>query len=116
MPRTTSPTRAPGPVLSSTQAAASNALAALLARRRGLKAPAERRLKRKSKPASSSAGSKRAEKREEKDVVVERNVRALKESGKVGDGEKEVRRRVGFLFFFLFFFFGGGMDGLILAG
>lgn len=75
---------------------ASRALAALLARRRGLKAPTERRLKRKPKPAAKSVGGEK-----EKDVI-ERNVRALKKSGKVGDGEKEVRRRVGFGLFFFF--------------
>lgn len=42
-------------------------------------------------------------------------MRALKKSGKVGDGEKEVRRRVGFFFFFSFLFWreGGWIDGLI---
>lgn len=103
MPRTVSPTRTPKPVLSSTQSAASQALAALLARRRGLKAPTERRLKRKPRPKPKPG----VEKEKEKEVI-ERNVRALKKSGKVGDGEKEVRRRVGligFLFFFIFYLF-----------
>lgn len=97
MPRTASLTRAPRPVLSSTQAVASRALAALLARRRGLKPPTERRLKRKPKPAAKNVGGEKG-----KDVI-ERNVRALKKSGKVGDGEKEVRRRVGFWAVFLLF-------------
>lgn len=51
---------------------------------------------------------KHVKKEKEKDVV-ERNVRALKRSGKVGDEEKEVRKRVGSplgggrgSFFFLF--------------
>lgn len=46
-------------------------------------------------------------------------MRALKKSGKVGDGEKEVRRRVGFFFlsfFFLFWREGGLIDGLIGGG
>lgn len=75
-----------------TQAAASAALSALLARRRGIKTR-EGRLKRRGKPA----GAKDGEKEKERSKVVERNVRALKKAGRVREGEKEVRKRVSFL-------------------
>lgn len=85
MARTSTSTSSPSP-MSATQAAASVALAALLARRRGVKSDGIRRVKRKLKPVSVPV--------EERERVVERNVRALKKAGRVGESEKEVRRRV----------------------
>lgn len=84
-------------------------LARLLAHRRGRKMPEDGRVRR---PAV-----KHVKKEKEKDVV-ERNVRALKRSGKVGDEEKEVRKRVGSplggaLFFLSFWFEQWLMDGCI---